>query len=189
VQTLQADHVVVACGSYSAPLLRTVGVNLPIYPGKGYSATFPILKPEAAPQVSMIDDEKKIAMSRLGHELRVAGTIEVGDYDLTLDSPVARARCRMLSKRIEQVMPGVCDTRAPEDGGSPGYWAGLRPATPTNIPFIGQTKVRGLWVNAGHGTLGWTHGAGSGKALAELLAGRVPEMAFGCYGSVGQPAR
>jgi D-amino-acid dehydrogenase len=186
VKVLKADHVVVACGSYSAPLLRTVGVSLPIYPGKGYSATFKILKPEAAPQVSMIDDEKKIAMSRLGNELRVAGTIEVGDYDLTLDSPVARARCRMLSRRIEQVMPGVCDTRAPEDGGNPNYWAGLRPATPTNIPFIGQTKVCGLWVNAGHGTLGWTHGAGSGKALAELMAGRLPEMAFNCYGATGK---
>lgn len=182
VQILKADHVVVASGSYSAPLLRTVGVNLPIYPGKGYSATFKVLKPEAAPKVSMIDDEKKIAMSRLGNDLRVAGTIEVGDYDLTLDSALARARCRMLSRRIEQVMPGVCDTRAPEDGGSPSYWAGLRPATPTNIPFIGQTRVRGLWVNAGHGTLGWTHGAGSGKALAELMAGRLPEMAFSCYG-------
>jgi D-amino-acid dehydrogenase len=181
-QTLTADHVVVASGSYSAPLLRSLGVNLPIYPGKGYSATFKVLKPEAAPLVSMIDDEKKVAISRLGDELRVAGTIEVGDYDLTLDSPVARARCRMLSRRIEQVLPGVCDTRTPEDGGHPNYWAGLRPATPTNIPFIGQTPIRGLWVNAGHGTLGWTHGAGSGKALAELIYGETPDMAFNCYG-------
>lgn len=179
---IKADHVVVACGAYSAPLLRTVGVDLPIYPGKGYSATFKLLRPEQAPQVSMIDDAKKIAMSRLGNQLRVAGTIEVGDYDLTLDSPVARARCRMLSNRIEQVMPGVCDTRTPEDGGDPAYWAGLRPATPTNIPYIGKTPVGKLWVNAGHGTLGWTHGAGSGKALAELICGQQPEMAFNCYG-------
>jgi D-amino-acid dehydrogenase len=181
-ETLRGNHVVVASGSYSAPMLRSVGVNLPIYPGKGYSATFKVLKPEAAPLVSMIDDEKKIAISRLGDELRVAGTIEVGDYDLTLDSSVARARCRMLSRRIEQVLPGVCDTRPPEDGGDPNYWAGLRPATPTNIPFIGQTPIRGLWVNAGHGTLGWTHGAGSGKALAELIHGESPDMAFNCYG-------
>jgi D-amino-acid dehydrogenase len=179
---LKADHVVVACGSYSAPLLRTVGVDLPIYPGKGYSATFAILRPEAAPWVSCIDDEKKIAISRLGNELRVAGTIEVGGYDLTLDSTVARARCQMLSNRIEAVLPGVCDTRNEAQGGNPHYWAGLRPATPTNIPYIGKTKVGKLWVNAGHGTLGWTHGAGSGKALAELICGRQPAMAFGCYG-------
>ena len=93
---LKADAVVVACGSYSAPLLRSVGVDLPIYPGKGYSATFPLLKPEGAPMVSTIDDGKKIAMSRLGNYLRVAGTIELNGWDLTLDSSLARARCHML---------------------------------------------------------------------------------------------
>ena len=175
---LTADQFVVACGSYSAPLLRTVGVDLPIYPGKGYSATFKLLQPEKAPRVSTIDDEKKIAMSRLGDSLRVAGTIEVGDYNLSLDNAVARARCQMLSERIEAVLPGVCDTRNEAQGGTPQYWAGLRPATPTNVPYIGQTKVNKLWVNAGHGTLGWTHGAGSGKALAELMNGQQPNMAF-----------
>lgn len=179
---LKADQFVVACGSYSAGLLRTVGVDLPIYPGKGYSATFAILRPQAAPQVSSIDDEKKVAISRLGDQLRVAGTIELGGYDLSLDSPVAQARCQMLSDRIETVLPGVCDTRNAAQGGTPNYWTGLRPATPTNIPYIGRTPVGKLWVNAGHGTLGWTHGAGSGKALAELIDGRTPEMAFNCYG-------
>jgi D-amino-acid dehydrogenase len=175
---LKADQFVIACGSFSAPLLRTVGVDLPIYPGKGYSASFRIKRPEAAPMVSTIDDEMKIAMSRLGDQLRVAGTIEVGGYDLSLNSRVARARCQMLSDRIEAVLPGVCDTRNEAQGGTPQYWAGLRPATPTNIPYIGQTKVPKLWVNAGHGTLGWTHGAGSGKALAELINGQNPEMKF-----------
>ncbi len=179
LRELKADHYVAACGSYTAPLLRTVGVDLPIYPGKGYSATFKLKRPEAAPMVSTIDDEMKIAMSRLGDHLRVAGTIEVGDYNLSLDTRLARARCQMLSNRIEQILPGVCDTRNAEEGGTPNYWTGLRPATPTNIPFIGKTKVRKLWVNAGHGTLGWTHGAGSGKALAELISGRTPGMAFG----------
>jgi D-amino-acid dehydrogenase len=179
---LKADAVVVACGSYSAPLLRTVGVDLPIYPGKGYSATFKLKKPELAPYVSSIDDEVKCAMSRLGDELRVAGTIELSGYDLSLDSPLAKARCRMLSRRIEEVLPGVCDTRSEEEGGNPHFWTGLRPATPTNIPYIGRTKVGRLWVNAGHGTLGWTHGAGSGKALAELIDERQPEMDFGFYG-------
>jgi D-amino-acid dehydrogenase len=169
--TIAADAVVVACGSYSAPLLRTVGVNLPVYPGKVYSVTLPLLKPELAPLVSTIDDEKKIAMTRLGNFLRVAGTIEVGGYDVSLDTALAQKRCEMLLKRIEAILPGVADTRTPAQGGNPQYWCGLRPATPTNIPFIGNT---------GHGTLGWTHGAGSGKAMAELISGRKPEMAFDC---------
>lgn len=180
---LRAHEVVVACGSYSAPLLRSVGVDLPIYPGKGYSATFKLLKPEQAPFVSALDDGVKCAMSRLGNFLRVAGTIEVGDYDLSLDTPVARARCKMLADRIEEVLPGVCDTRLEAQGGTPEFWTGLRPSTPTNIPFIGQTKVGHLWVNAGHGTLGWTHGAGSGKAIAELISGEQPQMAFDFYGA------
>ena len=179
VKKLVANAYVAACGSYTAPLLRSVGVDLPIYPGKGYSATFPLLRPDDAPQVSTIDDGRKIAMTRMGDVLRVAGTIELGGFDLSLDNPVARARCHMLSRRIEEILPGVCDTRTPEQGGNPQYWTGLRPATPTNIPFIGRTKVGKLWVNAGHGTLGWTHGAGSGKALAELMGGAMPQMASG----------
>ncbi|RYX96622.1 MAG: FAD-dependent oxidoreductase [Comamonadaceae bacterium] len=183
---LKADAVVVACGSYTAPLLRKIGIDLPIYPGKGYSASFRLLRPEGAPFVSTIDDEVKCAMSRLQHGsesfLRVAGTIEVGGYDLSLDTPLARARCKMLADRIEQVLPGVCDTRTVQQGGQPNFWTGLRPATPTNIPFIGRSPVNSLWVNAGHGTLGWTHGAGSGKALAELISGEQPNMAFRFYG-------
>ncbi len=179
---LPADQVVVACGSYTAPLLRSVGVNLPIYPGKGYSATFDLLQPDRAPFVSCIDDELKCAMSRLGNKLRVAGTIEVGGYSLALDTPVARARCEMLARRIEEVLPGVCDTRLPEQGGNPHFWTGLRPATPTNIPYIGRSPIPGLWVNAGHGTLGWTHGAGSGKAMAELISSEQPDMNFKFYG-------
>jgi D-amino-acid dehydrogenase len=179
---LQADAFVAACGAYTAPLLRGVGVSLPIYPGKGYSATFRLLHPERAPTVSAIDDDRKIAMSRLGDTLRVAGTIEVGGWDLSLDTPVARARCQMLARRIEEVLPGVCDTRLAEEGGAPNFWAGLRPATPTNIPYIGRTRVGRLWVNAGHGTLGWTHGAGSGKAMAELISGEQPAMDFNFHG-------
>ncbi len=179
---LVADAYIAACGAYTAPLLRGVGVDLPIYPGKGYSATFPLLRPDDAPLVSTIDDGRKIAMSRMGDVLRVAGTIELGGFDLSLDSPVARARCHMLSRRIEEILPGVCDTRTPEQGGNPQYWTGLRPATPTNIPYIGRTPVGKLWVNAGHGTLGWTHGAGSGKALAELVSGDMPQMGSGKNG-------
>ena len=179
---LKADATVVACGSYTAPLLARIGQRVPIYPGKGYSATLPLLRPERAPVVSMIDDSLKIAMSRLGDELRVAGTIELGGFDLSLDTPLARQRCEMLVRRIEEVFPGVADTRTPAEGGSPRFWTGLRPATPTNIPLIGRLPVKGLWINAGHGTLGWTHGAGSGKALAELISGERPAMAFGFQG-------
>ena len=177
-RTIAPDAVVLACGSYSAPLLRRVGVDLPIYPGKGYSATFPILRPERAPSVSVIDDSRKIAITRLGDQIRVAGTIEVGSYDLGLDSAVSQARCHMLARRVEEIWPGMCDTRLAHEGGNPQFWAGLRPATPTNIPYIGQTPVRGLWVNAGHGTLGWTHGAGSGKALAARVDGEEAIAGF-----------
>lgn len=182
VRALQSDAFVVACGSYTTPLLKSVGVQVPIYPGKGYSATLPLLQPDRAPSVSMLDDQMKCAISRLGNQLRVAGTIELGGFDLSLDTPLARKRCEMLVRRIEQVFPGVADTRTPEQGGDPQFWCGLRPATPTNIPLIGRTKLRKLWINAGHGTLGWTHGAGSGKALAELISGEQPAMNFGFQG-------
>ena len=185
-RALQADAYVVACGSYTKPLLKSVGVHVPIYPGKGYSATLPLLKPERAPHVSMIDDAYKIAMSRLGNQLRVAGTLELGGFDLALDTPLAKKRCAILVKRIEEVFPGVADTRTPEEGGNPQFWTGLRPATPTNIPLIGRTEIGKLWINAGHGTLGWTHGAGSGKALAELISGEVPAMDFGFAGVTGR---
>ena len=178
---LHSDHFVLCLGSYTAPLLRSVGVHLPIYPGKGYSATLRILQPERAPQVSFIDDSVKCAMSRLGDYLRVAGTIEVGNYDTGLDSSLSRTRCEMLVRRVEAIFPGVCDTRLESQGGNPQFWTGLRPSTPTNIPYIGQSKLQKLWVNAGHGTLGWTHGAGSGKAVAELISGRQPEMDFRFY--------
>ena len=185
VRQLQADAFVVACGSYTTALLKQVGVNVPIYPGKGYSATLPLLRPDQAPSVSLLDDQMKCAVSRLGNQLRVAGTIELGGFDMRLDTPLARTRSRMLVRRIEQVFPGVADTRTPEEGGDPQFWCGLRPATPTNIPLMGRTRVGKLWVNAGHGTLGWTHGAGSGKALAELVSGEQPAMNFNFY---GQPA-
>jgi D-amino-acid dehydrogenase len=105
----------------------------------------------------------------------------VGGYDTRLDTPLAQARCHMLARRVETVFPGVCDTRLESEGGNPRFWTGLRPATPTNIPYIGASKINKLWVNAGHGTLGWTHGAGSGKAIAELISGDQPAMNFNFY--------
>ena len=184
--TLKADSFVAALGSYTAPVLRQAfgqcGVDLNIYPAKGYSATLPLKRPEEASLVSLIDDRHKIAISRLGDRVRIAGTAELAGYDTRLDTPTARVRCQALVERYEQLFPGVADTTRPN------FWAGLRPSTPSNIPCIGRSPLRNLWVNAGHGTLGWTHGAGSGRALAELMSGRRPALDFGFYGESTLPS-
>ena len=188
-QTLKADNFVAAMGSYTAPVLRQAfghrGVCLNIYPAKGYSATLKLKRPDDASVVSMIDDGRKIAISRLGDHVRIAGTAELAGYDTSLDTPTAKVRCQALVDRYEELFPGVADT------GTPNFWTGLRPSTPTNIPYIGRSPMHNLWVNAGHGTLGWTHGAGSGRALAELMSGRRPALDFGFYGesSLPQPAK
>jgi D-amino-acid dehydrogenase len=130
----------------------------------------------------MIDDARKIAISRLGDHIRIAGTAEMAGYDTSIDSRTSRRRCAALVERYEELFPGVADTTAPE------FWAGLRPSTPTNLPIIGRSRVGNLWVNAGHGTLGWTHGAGSGRALAELMAGRRPRIGFDFLGESPQSA-
>ncbi|MEW6706360.1 MAG: D-amino acid dehydrogenase [Pseudomonadota bacterium] len=177
-RTLVADQYVAAMGSFTAPLLRPLGIALNIYPAKGYSATMRLKAPERASVVSMIDDGRKIAISRLGDFIRVAGTAELAGYDTRLDTATAKVRCRALVQRYEELFPGVADTS------EPNFWAGLRPSTPTNIPYIGRSKLANLWVNAGHGTLGWTHGAGSGRALAELMSGQRPALQFGFHGDV-----
>ncbi len=175
-RTLQADAFVASMGSFTAPLLRPLGIYLDIYPAKGYSATFKLKHPERASVVSMIDDTRKIAVSRLGDTIRVAGTAEMAGYDTGLESTTSRVRCQALVRRYEELFPGVADTS------EPNFWAGLRPSTPNNIPYIGRSKLANLWVNAGHGTLGWTHGAGSGRALAELMSGVQPALEFGFCG-------
>jgi D-amino-acid dehydrogenase len=168
VQELLADAVVVCLGVYSAALLRPLGVRLAIYPGKGYSATFDIVAPEMAPAVSLTDDEHKLVFSRLGQRLRVAGTAEIGAWSLDLDA----VRCAALTRRTQQLFPGACDYTRPT------YWAGLRPVTPSNVPYLGATRIRGLFVNAGHGTLGWTLGPGNGELIAQVVSGRSPTIAL-----------
>jgi D-amino-acid dehydrogenase len=163
---------VAALGSYTGPLLRPLGLDFDIYPTKGYSATLRLRRPQEASVVSLIDDAYKIAISRLGDHVRIAGTAEMAGYDTGLDSPTARVRCQQLIDRYEVLFPGVADRSEPH------FWAGLRPSTPDNRPCIGRTRLENLWVNAGHGTLGWTHGAGSGLALAELMCGRRPDVGF-----------
>lgn len=175
-RTLVADQYVAAMGSYTAPMLRQLGLWLNIYPAKGYSATLRLKRPQDASVVSLLDDTRKIAISRLGDHIRIAGTAELAGYDTSLDGATAQKRCAALVRRYEELFPGVADTSEPH------YWTGLRPSTPTNIPYIGRSKIGNLWLNAGHGTLGWTHGAGSGQALAELMSGKRPALSFGFCG-------
>jgi len=176
VRTLVADQYVAAMGSYTAPMLRQLGIWLNIYPAKGYSATLKLKRPQDASVVSLLDDTRKIAISRLGDHIRIAGTAELAGYDTSLDGATAQKRCAALVRRYEELFPGVADTS------QPNYWTGLRPSTPTNIPYIGRSRLPNLWLNAGHGTLGWTHGAGSGQALAELISGKRPALSFGFCG-------
>lgn len=175
-RTLTADQYVAAAGSFTAPLLRPLGIWLNIYPAKGYSATLRLKRPEDASVVSLLDDTRKIAISRLGDHIRIAGTAEMAGYDTSIDGAKSRVRCEALVRRYEELFPGVADTR------EPNFWAGLRPSTPDNLPYIGRSKIANLWLNAGHGTLGWTHGAGSGRALAELISGRRPQLDYGFCG-------
>jgi D-amino-acid dehydrogenase len=169
---LRADAFVVALGSFSTALLAPLGIRLDIYPGKGYSATYPILEPEAAPTVSLTDDGHKLVMSRLGSRLRVAGTCELNGYSRALD-PI---RCEAITRRVQALFPTACDYS------SVVYWTGLRPMTPSNVPYIGKTRYRNLYLNTGHGTLGWTMACGSGRALADMVSGRTPEVDFAFAG-------
>lgn len=168
-ECLKADAYVVACGSFSNALLAPLGLDLPIYPAKGYSATFTLAEGDNfAPTVSLTDDGRKIVFSRLGNRLRVAGTAEMNGYGMDLN-PV---RCGAITERIRQVFPYLRTI------GEPEYWTGLRPATPSNVPFIGRAKPSNLYLNTGHGTLGWTMACGSGKALADIVSGVRPEIDF-----------
>ena len=168
-EKLQADAYVVACGSFSNALLSPLGLNLPIYPAKGYSATFALEEGESfAPTVSLTDDGHKIVFSRLGNRLRVAGTAEMNGYGMGLN-PV---RCAAIAERTREIFPHLRTV------GEPEYWTGLRPATPSNVPFIGRAKPSNLYLNTGHGTLGWTMACGSGKALADMMSGHRAETDF-----------
>ncbi|MEY3722051.1 MAG: hypothetical protein RL618_2570 [Pseudomonadota bacterium] len=167
-QVLQADSVVLAMGSFSTRLVKPLGIDLMLYPGKGYSATYRVLDPALTPRVSLTDDGHKLVISRLGDRLRVAGTCEMNGYSRELN-PV---RCEAITRRVQELFPGACDYDQPQ------YWAGLRPLTPSNVPYIGQTRYTNLYLNTGHGTLGWTMGCGSGRAIAEIVSGRRPDVDF-----------
>ena len=170
--TLKADAYVVCLGSYSPLFTRPLGIDLAIYPAKGYSVTLPVADPARAYTVSLTDDEHKIVFSRLGERLRIAGTAELNGYETAINE----ARCRAILRRTEELFPGAGDASHAE------FWTGLRPATPSNVPYIGGTRYRNLFLNTGHGTLGWTHSCGSGRALADIVSGREPEIDFAFTG-------
>jgi D-amino-acid dehydrogenase len=167
-QFLHADAYVLALGSMSPLYARHVGIRLPIYPAKGYSVTMPVRDATRAFQVSLTDDEYKIVFSRLGDRLRIAGTAELNGYDRDLN----RVRCEALVRRTEELFPGAGDPERAQ------FWTGLRPATPSNVPIVGRSKLPNLYLNTGHGTLGWTHACGSGKSIARIVSGLKPEVEF-----------
>ncbi|MCF7993144.1 MAG: D-amino acid dehydrogenase [Thiohalocapsa sp.] len=165
---LDADAYVVALGSYSPQLLHPLDIHLPIYPVKGYSLTLPITDPGAAPRSTVMDETYKVAVTRLGDRIRVAGTAELAGYDLSLPD-----------KRRGTVTHVVSDLFP--DAGDPGgaaFWAGLRPMTPDGTPVIGPTHYPNLFLNTGHGTLGWTMSCGSARLVADLVSGNEPEIAM-----------
>jgi D-amino-acid dehydrogenase len=167
-QRLTADAYVLAMGSLSPLYAQPLGIALPIYPAKGYSVTMPVKDASKAHQVSLTDDEFKLVFSRLGDRLRIAGTAELNGYDRDLN----RVRCEAIVKRAEQLFPGAGDSSQAQ------FWTGLRPATPSNVPIIGRCKLPNLYLNTGHGTLGWTHACGSGKSIALIVGGHQPEVDF-----------
>ncbi|MDR3517436.1 MAG: D-amino acid dehydrogenase [Azospirillaceae bacterium] len=162
---LRADAVVVALGSWSPVLTRQLGLSLPIYPAKGYSATLPVGPEGRAPQVSITDDEHKMVYSRLGARLRCAGTAELAGWNGDLTE-----RAQLIVRRARALFPGAGDFAQAE------LWTGLRPVTPDSVPILGPTRIEGLFLNTGHGTLGWTMSCGSGRILADILSGRAPDI-------------
>ena len=159
---LKADAYVVALGSYSPLLLKPLGVHILVYPAKGYSVTFPIRPGSIAPTISLTDEAYQMVFSRLGNRLRVAGTAELNGYNTELN----QVRCENILRRALELFPDVGNRDDAQ------FWTGLRPATPSNIPYIGKTKIGNLFLNTGHGTLGWTLACGSGKLLSDIIDGR-----------------
>ncbi|WVT77316.1 D-amino acid dehydrogenase (plasmid) [Sinorhizobium chiapasense] len=163
--TLQADAVVVALGSFSPLLVRPHGIRLPVYPVKGYSLTIPITDASRAPESTVMDETFKIAITRLGDRIRVGGMAEISGYTNDLGEP----RRLTLQHSVTDLFPGGDVSKA-------SFWSGLRPMTPDGTPVIGATKVAGLYLNTGHGTLGWTMSSGSARVIADLVSGRKPEI-------------
>ncbi|MFT8246703.1 D-amino acid dehydrogenase [Roseomonas sp. BN140053] len=163
---LTADAYVVAMGSFSAALLRPLGLRLPVYPVKGYSITIPVTNPDAAPVSTVMDETYKVGITRLGDRIRVGGTAELAGFSSTLRRP----RRATLEHSVGDLFPAGGDlSRA-------SFWTGLRPMTPDGTPIVGATRYGNLFTDTGHGTLGWTMACGSGRVLADIISGRTPEI-------------
>lgn len=182
-ELLKADAVVLAAGSYSRDLLLPLGLDIPVYPVKGYSLTMPVMDSMLAPQSTVLDETYKIALTRLGDRLRVGGMAELAGFDLSLN-PKRRAT---LEKVTRELFPGG-------DLAQAQFWTGLRPMTPDGTPLVGATPLRGLYLNTGHGTLGWTMACGSAQLLADQISGRQPAIRtdgldMGRYGAAEATSR
>jgi len=164
-----SDSYVVALGSYSSKILSNIGINIPVCPVKGYSITLPVLNNEDAPQSTIIDDTFKIGITRLGNNIRVAGTAHITGYNLEL----REKSLSLLKYGLNRLFP-----YATEECDDMKFWAGLRPNTPDGPPIIGSTPYSNLYLNTGHGTLGWTMSLGSGKLLANIISGIEPEISL-----------
>lgn len=170
VETSRGDIVgdvyVAAAGSYTPQLLKGTGVSVPVAPIKGYSLTFPVADVSRAPVSTLMDETHKVAITRLGHNVRVAGMAELAGYDLRLN---VRRRAT-LEKVVEDLFPGAGRS---SDG---AFWSGLRSMTPDSVPVLGPTAIRNLYLNTGHGTLGWTMACGSARIVSDLVSGRRPDI-------------
>ncbi|WP_430249386.1 D-amino acid dehydrogenase [Neorhizobium sp. DAR64860/K0K1] len=164
-ETLRGDAVVVALGSYSPLIVKEHGIDLPVYPVKGYSLTIPIKDASRAPESTIMDETYKIAITRLGDRIRVGGMAEISGYTNDLGAP----RRRTLEHSVTDLFPGGDITKA-------SFWSGLRPMTPDGTPVIGATKIDGLYLNTGHGTLGWTMSCGSARVISDLVSGKTPDI-------------
>lgn len=165
-ERIEADAFVCALGSFSRTVLQDLGLNLPIYPVKGYSLTIPITDEAAAPMSTVLDETYKVAITRFDQRIRVGGMAELSGYRLELP----KARRETLELVVNDLYPNSGNTAEAT------FWSGLRPMTPDSTPIIGATRFDNLFLNTGHGTLGWTMSLGSAKITADLVCGRTPEV-------------
>jgi D-amino-acid dehydrogenase len=166
VGVLEADRYVLALGSYSTQMLAPLRVRIPVYPVKGYSITVPVTDEAKAPESTIMDETHKVAVTRLGDRIRVGGTAALSGFDLGLDP----ARKRTLEFVVGDLFPQGGDVSRAE------FWCGLRPMTPDGTPIVGGTAIDNLYLSTGHGTLGWTMAAGTGRVMADLISGRTPQI-------------
>ena len=164
----RAEKYLLALGSYSPLLLRPIGVRIPVYPVKGYSITVPITEHRYAPESTIMDETHKVAVTRLGERVRVGGTAELAGYNLSL----REARRRTLNHVVTDLFPRAGDVARAE------FWTGLRPMTPDGTPVLGAAPYGNLFLATGHGTLGWTMAAGTGRVMTDLISGRAPEISM-----------